>query len=132
MLQSVIFIDDDLPTNIVNKRLAVRSNCFDDIQFYKSSSEALVYLSSITDSENFPDLIFLDINMPLVNGWQFLDQLKKMNNHEIIKIVMLSTALNVAEETKEKYASIISAYESKPLSIDKIKTHTNYLDVNVI
>ena len=124
MLQRVLFIDDDKPTNIINERLAERSNIFKQIKIYMNSMEALDYLTRLTiNKEIYPDLIFLDINMPAFIGWEFLDAFGKLNLHTKIKVVMLSTALDISKKKRDQYQNIVSAFERKPLSLDKLKIH---------
>lgn len=127
MLQNVLFIDDDRPTNIINERLAERSNVFKSIQVYMNSVEALQYITELVKNDRpFPDLIFLDINMPALNGWQFLDAFKQLGLENKIKVVMLSTAVNIPEDKRENYQTVVSAFERKPLSLDKIRIHAEY------
>ena len=127
MLQNVLFIDDDRPTNIINERLAQRSNVFKNIQVYMHSEEALEYLTELVNKRlPFPDLIFLDINMPALNGWEFLDAFKQLGLENKIKVVMLSTAVNIPDIKKESYGTVVSAFERKPLSLDKIRIHAEY------
>lgn len=127
MLQNVLFIDDDRPTNIINERLAERSNVFKSIQVYMHSVEALQYLTELVNTDQtFPDLIFLDINMPALNGWEFLDAFRKLGLENKIKVVMLSTAVNIPESKKQSYQTVVSAFERKPLNLDKIRIHAEF------
>ncbi len=128
MLQKVLFIDDDKPTNIINERLAQRSNSFKDIKVCINSAKALNYLTEVVKNNGvYPDLIFLDINMPALNGWEFLDAFKELKLLKKIKIVMLSTADNITQTQIERYKEVVSCYETKPLSLDKIKQHVSVL-----
>lgn len=125
MLQNVLFIDDDKPTTIINERLAKRSELFNSIKAFNQSDEALTYLKSIqTEKELLPCLIFLDINMPASNGWNFLEGFNAIDFSKKIFIVMLSTTDFVENTMKEKYKDVVFDYESKPLTIEKIKKHT--------
>ncbi len=123
MLQ-VFFIDDDKPTTIVNKRLAKRSELFDRIEVFNNSAKAFEYLLEHKENtENLPDLIFLDVNMPAFNGWEFLEAFQKNNFKKEIRIVMLSTSDSNKVVGKEDISHMLSHYETKPLTIEKIKNH---------
>ena len=68
-LKSVLLIDDDEPTNIYTRIILEEAGCTDHIHAVHSGREALKYLS---ETNSRPDIIFLDINMPAMNGWDFL------------------------------------------------------------
>src|ERR1700712_5117840 len=101
-LNCIMLIDDDEPTNFVSTIYIEEAQCTNHIQITETGQRALKYL---TNSEEFackngnfpcPDLIFLDINMPAMNGWEFLDkyaQLSKAHQGKIV-IIMLTTSLN--------------------------------------
>ncbi len=124
MLQ-VFFIDDDKPTTIVNKRLAIRSKLFDRVEVFNHSTKAFDYIKENLDiPENLPDLIFLDVNMPAFNGWEFLEAFKKLESSKKIHVVMLSTSdSGKIATTSMSCCQDLSFYETKPLNVDKIKKH---------
>ncbi len=127
MLQ-VFFIDDDKPTTIVNKRLAKRSALFDRIEVFNNSAKAFDYLIEHKNNLNkLPDLIFLDVNMPAFNGWEFKEAFQKNNFEKKIHIVMLSTSESDKVVGKGKLIDTSSCYETKPLTIEKIKKHADHL-----
>ena len=77
-LNGVMIIDDDEPTNFFNQMIVENSGCTDHIMVAQSGQEALDYLSNGALAEEnsnspLPSLIFLDINMPAMNGWEFLE-----------------------------------------------------------
>jgi CheY-like chemotaxis protein len=123
-LNCVLLIDDDEPTNFLNRMLLEEANCTKHIQVAQSGQEALNYLTS---SEHFagknkdfpcPDLIFLDINMPAMNGWEFLDkynELEKEHKGEII-MVMLTTSLDPDDEAKAMTIGGVTDFKHKPLT----------------
>ena len=127
-LNCVLLIDDDEPTNYLSRMKMENANCANHIQIASSGQEALNYL---TNSERFacsdssfpcPDLIFLDINMPAMNGWEFLEKyaiLEKEHKGNIV-MVMLSTSLNPDDRSKATGMSHISGFESKPLTAQKL------------
>ena len=129
-LNCVLLIDDDEPTNFISKMLIEEADCAGHIQIAQSGQAALNYL---TNSEHFagknkdfpcPDLIFLDINMPAMNGWEFLDKYNELDQQHKGKVitVMLTTSLNPDDKLKANDNPIISRFETKPLTSEKLNT----------
>ena len=129
-LSCVLLIDDDEPTNYYNSLIIEETSCADHVQVEQSGQKALEYLTNsehwpeTSNGSPYPDLIFLDINMPAMNGWEFLDKyraIKKENDKTVL--VMLTTSLFSEDVLKAKEIPEISGFESKPLTheiIDKI------------
>ena len=129
-LNCVLVIDDDEPTNFFNRMIIRKSGCTDHVQVAQSGQEALDYLTGSEhhncDESKYPcpDLIFLDINMPAMNGWEFLERYKSLNKEHQgnIIIVMLTTSLCPEDILRAKNIPEIAGFESKPLTIEKMKS----------
>jgi CheY-like chemotaxis protein len=126
-LNCVLVIDDDEPTNYFNQLLLEKSGCASHIHVAQSGQEALDYLtnSRLLDGEDrfpCPDLILLDINMPAMDGWEFLEKYKEMNNEHKgrIIVVMLTTSLLQEDIAKAKATPEISGFEHKPLTVENL------------
>ena len=127
-LNCVMVIDDDESTNYFNHMIVERSACTDNIIVAQSGQEALDYLANSephNGEENkkpCPALIFLDINMPAMNGWEFLDKFRQLSNEQKadIVIVMLTTSLFPEDLIKAKGIPEISSFENKPLTEEKL------------
>lgn len=121
-LNSVLLIDDDTATNFINSFVLKQSDCTEQIIIKESAMAALDYLKTAVVANSLPDLIFLDINMPCMNGWEFLEQYslldKTLTDH--IVVVMLTTSQNPDDEAKAAGLPQVAAFRSKPLSKEKI------------
>jgi CheY-like chemotaxis protein len=130
-LMCILFIDDDEPTNFLNKLLVEEMGCAEYVQVVTSGPEALEYLTGTGSFRNNghprPDLIFLDINMPGMDGWEFLQHYEKLpsNQKANIVMVMLTTSLNPDDEKAAQQNSVISGFENKPLQPAVIKKILN-------
>lgn len=120
----ILLIDDNEATNYIHKMVLNRLDCANEIIAVSSGFDALEYLMGIdTKNNTVPNLIFLDINMPAMNGWEFLeeyDQLPESQKGGII-MVMLTTSLNPDDEQKAKEIHNIKGYLNKPLNAEKMK-----------
>jgi CheY-like chemotaxis protein len=132
-LHCVLVIDDDEPTNFFNQMIVEQSGCTEKIKVAQSGQEALDYLSTSVElacqDESYPcpDLIFLDINMPAMDGWEFLEKyrnLKKERRNQVI-VVMLTTSLFTEDMQKAETMPEISGFENKPLTPEKLEKILN-------
>ena len=120
-LSSILLIDDDEPTNFLHQLVINQADCTHHCTIVESGQEALDYLSS---PENpIPDLVLLDINMPIMNGWDFLDAYQNLSipHKDKIMVVMLTTSISLSEEEKAKNMKVIQDFRRKPLTTTMLK-----------
>ncbi len=115
--KNILLIDDDLPTNMLHQFIFKRIDDKHDIKVAQTGIEALEILKSDGFS---PDLIFLDINMPAMNGFEFIDAYKTLGK-KIPPIVLLTTSQNPSDRDIASEYSEIKLYKNKPLSILMVK-----------
>jgi CheY-like chemotaxis protein len=116
-LNCILLIDDDELTNLINKKIIEKIDCAEKIISVQSGKTALDYLTSKKDSE-YPNLIFLDINMPAMNGWEFIEKYKGIikSEQEQPVIIMLTTSFDPKEEENAKSLPEIQGFRNKPLT----------------
>ena len=117
----VLLIDDDKATNFFNERVVTRHNSFDNINTVHSGKAALDYLAKVENQVAIkPNLIFLDINMPAMNGWEFLVEFAKLNKNTTdgIKVILLSTSSNPDDVNESIKNHSVDDFINKPLSLD--------------
>lgn len=122
-LDCILLIDDDEPTNVYHEMVILEADCAEMVVTVESGQEALDFLQSKQNGTYpCPDLIFLDINMPAMNGWEFLGHYKKLDvvQKGQMVIVMLTTSLNPDDREKANNMSDISGFKSKPLTVEML------------
>lgn len=123
MIQEVILIDDDEATIFYNELVLENSGYEGKITSFLDSEKALEYLKSRESQERSqPDVIFLDINMPKLDGWGFLELYKDLPENQKAKkvLIMLTVSLNPTDREKASKYPDVSGYLTKPLSDDSI------------
>lgn len=132
-INCVLLVDDDEATNFIHKHIIKAADFADNVKIVENGLQALEYLNSIHDSEYMrPDLIFLDINMPRMNGWEFLEQYKQLDEelHAQMMVVMLTTSLNPVDKTNSETNGNIDHFMSKPLTIEMLeKLKSQFFDL---
>jgi len=129
----ILLIDDDKPTNFYNKRIVEKHEDFDEVVVMDSAIRALTYFEAVSrGEEKKPDIVFLDINMPVMNGWEFLDEFAKIKETMLdgISIFMLTTSLDQEERKRAEQNDLVQGFYSKPLSGDVLDIIANKNLVN--
>jgi len=119
-LKSIMLIDDNPDDNFIHERAIRKVSSKSTITTKNSGTEALAYLKSMKSPH--ADLILLDINMPEMNGWEFLAQYSKLDKElqcEAI-IIMLTTSDNGDDISKASRLGSITDYITKPLTKEKM------------
>jgi CheY-like chemotaxis protein len=123
-LNCILVIDDDEPTTFFTQMMLEESGCTNHIQIAHGGQEALTYLIKSEAGNNtdcpVPDLIFLDINMPAMDGWEFLEEYKKLHTSHKVNVIMLTTSLFPEDKLKAAEIPEISGFEHKPITPEKI------------
>jgi CheY-like chemotaxis protein len=119
----IMLIDDNPDDNFFHERLIRKNDRADIVVAKQSGGEALNYLKARDEHENaHPDVIFLDINMPGMNGWEFLELYQKLDEdlRSKVMVVMLTTSENPDDRQRAVSYSYVSDFRSKPLTVDML------------
>jgi CheY-like chemotaxis protein len=121
-LKCILLIEDNEFVNVYNRKIIEKLNVTDRVEVIEDGNEGLDYLNKEDNGNEKPDLILLDINMPRMNGWEFIEEYLKLNRRQKTRIVILSTSPN--PDDIKKYSSFpeILCFEKKPLTKEKIRS----------
>lgn len=105
----LVFVDDDKIQHMINRKNLQRINPYLETHFFDNPYEALQWLK-----DGKADLLILDVNMPEMQGWDFLDELGKTGNS--VEVKMLTSSMDPMDLEKSKAYSQVSGFLVKPLS----------------
>jgi len=117
-IKTVCVIDDDeIYVYGLKKLISIKQLCPDLIEF-KNGKEAIDFLMDPQNDHQIPDIIFLDINMPVMDGWDFMESFVKIKPRlgKKITIYMVSSSVNDQDIERAKNIAEITDYISKPVT----------------
>lgn len=123
--KNVLVVDDDPVFKLIARKLFERSGESFNVSFAENGLEALEFLSKVMEEgvNALPHIILLDIEMPVMNGWAFMDEFLKIPKEKRKDIDIYTVSSSIAQEDKNKTASYpeIRDYITKPLTTDVIQ-----------
>jgi CheY-like chemotaxis protein len=115
----VLLVDDNDIDNFINERMITTSGFGKTVVVRNSAQGALDYLRKITENnESLPKVVFLDLNMPVMDGFAFLDEYEKMNDKvkSYCKIIVLSSSISPEDINRASTNPYVARFINKPLS----------------
>ncbi len=124
---AVMLIDDNEIDNLINQKMIEAASIAEHIYIHTGARSAIEFLRNLEklDKETknvMPEVIFLDIDMPLMDGFQFLDEFEKLSEEtkKMCKVVMVTFSINLQDVYKSQRYSYVKKYMNKPLSQDNL------------
>jgi CheY-like chemotaxis protein len=123
---TIMLIDDNEIDNLINQKMIEAAAISEKIFTYTSAKSGLEFLKNMEKldlaDKILPDLIFLDIDMPLMDGFQFLDEFEKFSPtlKKKCKIIMLTSSINPQDYNLAKKYNTVKLFLNKPLAHDTI------------
>jgi len=121
----IALIDDDQVFNFITTKIITKSTDF-QVTTYTNAQPAIQQFDtwSISEPDKLPDIIFLDINMPVMDGWEFLEALQKTasTTEKIYKVFIFFSSISSYDIEKSKQHRMVHDFVSKPLTTDKLNT----------
>lgn len=130
-INHILLVDDNVHDNFFHERILKKNGFGNNISVATNGYEALeMLLKPSANTSSLPDLIFLDINMPGMTGWEVLDKLKAAAfDVKQSKIFMLSTSNNPDDQRKASNHDSLLGFITKPLTKDHIESIlSNYFE----
>ncbi|WP_163399375.1 response regulator [Flavobacterium fluviatile] len=127
MLEQILCIDDDPITLMLSKKVISKAGFSEVIITAQNGEEALSYFNALKYSKDQPikkpQLIFLDLNMPVMGGWEFLDHFTTpdYNQFNSVSVIVLSSTINPEDLAKSKKYPIIIDFLSKPITLQMLE-----------
>lgn len=117
-------IDDDEIYTFTVERIFARAEIAEKTIFFPEGKSAIDFLQeNARDEQVLPDLILLDINMPVLNGWQFLDEYNKLAPQLRKKIPIFIVSSSIADEdlARSKKYKTVTDYIVKPITVEQLQ-----------
>ena len=127
-LSRVLLVDDNESDNYIHKKVIEKAGITDFIGIALNGEEAIDFLTTSwalgqkVNTDCAPSLIFLDINMPVMNGWEFLEAYRKLDEYQKghVAIIMLSASLNSADIARTEKMLGSGCFINKPLTLKSL------------
>ena len=111
-------IDDDKIFVFVLKKILAKNENFNQVIDFRNGEDVLEML--LDKNNQFPDIILLDINMPVIDGWQFLEEIEKLPNKDQLNVFIMSSSIDTNDIEKSKSFSTVKDFISKPINNEKL------------
>lgn len=122
MFTQILCIDDDPIALMLSKKVIAKAAFSEEVSTVHNGEEALHFFNALkygtSENINRPQLIFLDLNMPVMGGWEFLDHFttEEYEGFNSIYVVILSSTINPEDLAKAKEYKIVTDFISKPIT----------------
>lgn len=119
----VLLVEDDPITIMVCDRIIKMTSFADKVKSCENGKIAIDYLSGLAENNSIPKIIFLDINMPVMNGWDFLEEFERIRSrfNLLPRIYLLSSTVDPEDYNKAKSFTLVADFISKPLSKEALQ-----------
>lgn len=124
-MSKVFIIDDDPIHQRIAQIMIQKHRIFDEFDSYTEAGKALEFLQlNHNRPEMLPDVILLDLNMPVVDGWEFLERFDRFRNSlaKPVKIYIVSSSVDEKDILRSQSYNYVHGFISKPLSPDIIRS----------
>lgn len=133
MLNKILCVDDDPITLMLCKKVIERTSFAQEIITAQNGEEAFQYFKKIIaeikkgNAVKYPKLVLLDLNMPVMNGWEFLDAYSKNKFQDILttKFIVLSSTIDPDDVNKSKIYKMVIDFMSKPITTEMLEVLKN-------
>lgn len=117
-LERILLIDDDVNTNFYNRILLSQANVCEEILEFQNANEGLDYIKE----GHTVNMILLDINMPIMNGWQFLEAYEQLDEtqKDAVIVVMLTSSIDEDDQEKAAMYDSVKKFIRKPITPELI------------
>lgn len=135
MIKHVLCVDDEQVTQMLNQVIFKRTGFCENVVTALNGKLGLDYFEKLIESdtakETVPQVILLDLNMPVIDGWEFLDKFKQQYHNKFpeISIFILSSSVDPKDMNKAAANSLVKGFVNKPLTIDAIEQLKNHIDL---
>ena len=118
--KTIWVIDDDAIYQTIINKLIQKSGVFSVLSSFINGKEAIIALNnSLENDDSIPDIILLDINMPVMDGWEFMEEIKRIKSKISKKIIIyiVSSSIALEDRNRSKTFTDIIGYIPKPITV---------------
>jgi CheY-like chemotaxis protein len=121
--RKVMVVDDSDIDRYIAKQIIKRSGFAEEVILEDSATDALQYLQALDDADNVPRIVFLDIRLPEMDGFEFLDRFEKLPDvvRDNCSVAMTSSSVDQEDHDKAMKSKYVRCFIDKPLSQENLR-----------
>jgi CheY-like chemotaxis protein len=113
----IIIVDDDPTIRLLYTIFLKKAEILHKVNYYTNGKECIHYLDNHENHEESSFLVLLDINMPIMNGWEFMDEIKKKPYQNNTNIILVTSSIDPEDKRKSKRYPRVLKYIEKPFTL---------------